>query len=87
MIVTLDNLDEIDKAIRMKLLDVNRYVCLVTEGSPLVDIVIQPVVTTKGRNTYILVKQPMSSVEKCKEIFGEIMPVRNITFRDDSFSF
>ena len=83
MIITLDRVEQVQDAIGMSLIDKTRYVCIATENG---DIVIQPTVTTKGRNTYILLKQPLSAIEKCTEIFGKIIKVKSITFRDETFS-
>lgn len=86
MIVSLDRIEQIDQAIRLKILDKTKYACLIAENGEYTDIVIQPTVTTKGRNTYIILRQPQSSVEKCREIFGDVMTVKSITFRDDNFT-
>ncbi len=82
MIITLEGKNDIVNALKNNLVDTDRYVCLIANDN---SVVIKPTVTTKGRDTFVLIKLTAEEVKDIEALFPKRMHVREITFRDENF--
>lgn len=82
MIITLDEISDVQKAIDTKLIDTSKYVCIIARDNT---VLIKPNVTTKGRETFVLIKLTKKEVDYLSELFSNVLEANSITFREDNF--
>ena len=82
MIITLGKKEDVSEAINNGLIDINKYVCFSADDNT---VAIKPVVSTRGRDIFVLQKLTKNEVTSIEGLFIKKMHVRSITFREDTY--
>ena len=82
LIITLKTVEDIKDAIENRLIDKEKYVCLIADDNT---ITIKPIVSTRGRDIFVLQKVHEDEIDKIEDIFPKTMRVHLITFREDNY--
>ena len=82
MIITLETIEDVKRAIANKMIDKEKYVCLIADDNT---VAIKPIVSTRGRDIFVIQKVHKDDVVEIKEMFSKSMYVRAITFREDNY--